>query len=156
MRPKDARRAGGFGMNKLKALLSEPEGTPVANSANSANQGGQIRKIRRIRNPSGRFDRLAALAGEMGIGGDLLEKFTTADLAWLADLPHAARVRFVEIQHENEQRAAGIVPDTHTEQAHCQRCGPVLLRPGLVAALDKVEGVPTAAACPWCVAGRLS
>src|SRR5690625_1920545 len=150
MRPKDARRAGGFGMNKLKALLSEPEGTPVANSANSANQGGQIRKIRRIRNPSGRFDRLAALAAEMGTGGE------TADLAWLADLPHAARVRFVEIQHENEQRAAGIVPDTHTEQAHCQRCGSVPLRPGLVAALDKVDGTPTAACCPWCVAGRLS
>lgn len=34
--------------------------------------------------------------------------------------------------------------------------GDAVRLPGIDAALDKVDGTPTAACCPWCVAGRLS
>lgn len=138
-------------MSLLKKLF---DGNPPAIPATSAIRGAVNSGNSKNSKGGSRFDRLAALAAEMGIGGDLLDRCRRDDLSWITTRQQARR--FLQVVAEQSERERGVVPASHTAQAHCQRCGPVLLRPGLVAALDKVDGTPTAACCPWCVAGRLS
>ena len=57
------------------------------------------------------------------------------------ELPLLADPAVVGILLDVLDRERGAVPPSHTEQATCHRCGPVLLPPG---------GPRELSSCPWC------
>jgi len=66
------------------------------------------------------------------------------DDALLAELPDETMRVYAAVCADRLLREQGIVPASHTEQAHCPKCGPVFVLPGC----------NTSKGCPWCSVSR--
>lgn len=109
-------------MSLLDDFLRECES--AANPAKSAN-------------PSQGLARLARLAGHRW---QEIANEDHGDDALLAELPDETLRVYAAVCADRLLREQGIVPASHTQQANCPKCGPVLVLPGC----------DTSRGCPWC------
>lgn len=93
---------------------------------------------------------LLRLAETEGVGRQLIDRLTDADMEASAGLPDEALADLLRDLRDSDLRRRGIRPASETAHGACQHCGPVWLDEGIATLASHAGGLARVVGCPWC------